>query len=284
MSVGAVGGFGLFYYPPAFLPLILPFGVLDPTLATWAWTGLLLLAFGVGVAILPVSEVGQMVDRPARRPVLAIRLLRQARAGRTAAVPDLCGRDGAGWTTPLGLGSKRGDRDRDQDPARADPGLAVLTGRWRAAVIGVLLLVMLSIAGAAVAGASSWTDFLTLMRQLVDPIGPERNMSPGAVLFRLGVSTRTSPARCSSSASWSSWCVVVVAAFRATAEASYLVAVTASQLLVAGAVGPLCNAAPAARGVPAGRSAVAGPCSFRCATSTLLTTVTPPIVYPIASS
>ena len=28
----AIGGFGLFYYPPTALPLILPFGALNPTL------------------------------------------------------------------------------------------------------------------------------------------------------------------------------------------------------------------------------------------------------------
>ena len=49
------GGFGLFYYPPTFVPLVLPFGLLAATTAVWAWTVLLLGAFLIGVAVMPVS-------------------------------------------------------------------------------------------------------------------------------------------------------------------------------------------------------------------------------------
>ena len=38
-SFEAAGGFGLFYYPPTFIPLVLPFGLLPPDVATWAWDG-----------------------------------------------------------------------------------------------------------------------------------------------------------------------------------------------------------------------------------------------------
>ena len=38
MSFASAGGFGLFYYPPTFAPLILPFGLLAETTAVWAWT------------------------------------------------------------------------------------------------------------------------------------------------------------------------------------------------------------------------------------------------------
>ena len=55
-SFQATGGFGLFYYPPAFLPLILPFGLLGATAATWTWIALLIGSFVVGIAILPVSR------------------------------------------------------------------------------------------------------------------------------------------------------------------------------------------------------------------------------------
>ena len=37
MSFTETGGFGLFYYPPTFAPLVLPFGLLSAT-ATWVWT------------------------------------------------------------------------------------------------------------------------------------------------------------------------------------------------------------------------------------------------------
>ncbi len=37
MSYSQTGGFGLFYYPPTFAPLLLPFGLLSASTATWAW-------------------------------------------------------------------------------------------------------------------------------------------------------------------------------------------------------------------------------------------------------
>ena len=55
-SFEAAGGFGLFYYPPTFIPLVMPFGLLSAAAATWTWIALLLVAFGVGVAAMPVSS------------------------------------------------------------------------------------------------------------------------------------------------------------------------------------------------------------------------------------
>ena len=55
-SFEAAGGFGLFYYPPTFIPLVLAFGLLPPGVATWAWTAGLLAAFAAGVAVLPVAR------------------------------------------------------------------------------------------------------------------------------------------------------------------------------------------------------------------------------------
>ena len=43
-SYTAAGGFGLFYYPPTFIPLVLPFALLPETLAVWAWTAILVAA------------------------------------------------------------------------------------------------------------------------------------------------------------------------------------------------------------------------------------------------
>jgi hypothetical protein len=56
MSFASAGGFGLFYYPPTFAPLILAVGLLAETTAVWAWTALLVLSFAVGTALLPVSR------------------------------------------------------------------------------------------------------------------------------------------------------------------------------------------------------------------------------------
>ena len=52
-SYVVAGPFGLFFYPPTVLPLAIPFGMLPVTPATWAWNGMLLAAFGAGVAAMP---------------------------------------------------------------------------------------------------------------------------------------------------------------------------------------------------------------------------------------
>ena len=279
MSVGAVGGFGLFYYPPAFLPVILPFGVLDPTLATWAWTGLLLLAFGVGVAILPVP--GSVKWWIVLLAGLSWPFAYSVKLGQVG--PLLFLTFAAGWRwmdRPLVLGASTAIGTAIKIQPALLLGWSILTGRWRAAVFGVLFLVMLSIAGAAVAGVSSWTDFVSLMRQLADPIVADRNMSPGAVLYRLGVSTNVA-----SAVQLANVVVVVVlvviAAWRATAEASFLVAVTASQLLapILWEHYAMLLLLPVAYLLSIGwRWAIVIP----LASATLLTTVTPPFAYPIA--
>ena len=55
-SFQGAGGFGLFYYPPTFIPFILPFGLLSAGTATWIWIGVLVAAFAIGTALMPVSS------------------------------------------------------------------------------------------------------------------------------------------------------------------------------------------------------------------------------------
>ena len=50
------GAGGLFFYPPTFIPLVLPFGLLGVDVATWTWTGLMLAAFAGAVVAMPVTS------------------------------------------------------------------------------------------------------------------------------------------------------------------------------------------------------------------------------------
>ena len=43
-SFDYTGAFGLFYYPPPFVLFAAPLALLDPMLATWIWTGALVVA------------------------------------------------------------------------------------------------------------------------------------------------------------------------------------------------------------------------------------------------
>jgi alpha-1,2-mannosyltransferase len=158
-------------------------------------------------------------------------------------------------------------------------GWAVLTGRWRAVVLAGLFLMMLAIGTAIFTSPSAWTDFVGLLRQLDDPITNQRNMSPGAVLLRLGASPDVaSLVQLVNLAAVIGF--VVLASFRAEPVASYLVAVVASQL-----VSPILwehyavvLLLPVAYLLSIGwRWAVLVP----LATTVALVTLTPPIVYPI---
>ena len=88
----ASGGFGLFYYPPTFVPLILPFGLLSATTAVWAWTALLIGAFLVGVVVMPVSTTVSWWIVLLAGLSWPFTYARQARPGGAAAVPVLRGR------------------------------------------------------------------------------------------------------------------------------------------------------------------------------------------------
>jgi alpha-1,2-mannosyltransferase len=278
MGFEAIKGWGLFYYPPLFLPLILPFGLLDPTVATWLWTAIILVAFFIGVAILPVSRTIRWVI--VLLAALSWPFVYAIKLGQVGPLLFLTFAIGWRWLDDparLGLSAAVGTAIKMQ------PALilawALLTRRWTAVVIGIVALVVLAVVATLIAGLASWGDFLTLMRQVVEPIRTERNMTPGAVLFRLGVDPDVA-GLVQIVSTVVVLAVVVVAASRATAEASYLVAVTASQLLspVLWDHYAMLLLLPVAYLLAAGqRWAVLIP----LATSTLLINVTPPIVYPI---
>ena len=278
MSFTATGGFGLFYYPPTFAPLIVPLGLLSAAAATWTWIALSIAVFLAGVALLPVSRsVRWWLILLAGLSFPFVYAVKLGQVG-----PILFGLFALGWRSldepvRLGLSGALGAAIKLQ------PGLvlvwALLTRRFDAVVIGTAVLVVLAGAAMAMAGVGAWADFLTLLRTVSDPIATEHNFTPGAVAFQLGVPVAT--------ASWiqfASTAGVVVAllvAVRAcSSEASYLVAVVASQL-----VSPILwdhyamlLLLPVAYLLAAGRWwALAIP----LVTAWPLVDVTPPIVYPI---
>ena len=278
MGFEAIKGWGLFYYPPVFLPFILPFGLLDPTVATWLWTSIILGAFVVGVAILPVSTTVRwaviLLASLSWPFVYAIKL------GQVGPLLFLTFAIGWRWIDDparLGLSAAVGTAIKIQ------PALlflwAILTRRWRAGAVGLAALVVLAVVATLIAGVTSWNDFLRLMRQVVEPIKTERNMTPGAVLFQLGLDPVTAGV-IQVLSTVVVLGVVVIAAMRTTAEASYLVAVTASQLLspVLWDHYAMLLLLPVAYLLMAGHRWAA---LIPLATATMLINVTPPIVYPI---
>ena len=229
MSFQQTGGFGLFYYPPTFAPLVLVFGWLTPEVAVRAWTAVLVGASLVAVAILPVS-------RTVRWWILLLMGLSfpygyAVKLGQVGPLLLLTMAVGWRWLDePIRLGASAALGAA----IKLQPGLilvwALLTRRFRAVVVGAVVLVVLGAAATLLAGASSWTDFLTLARTVSDPITTPHNFTPGAIGYQLGLSSGT--ATVLQVASTIAAVVALLAAIRwSVSEASYLAAVIVSQLV-----------------------------------------------------
>ena len=185
MGFEAIKGWGLFYYPPLFLPFILPLGLLDPTFATWLWIAVILAAFFIGVAILPVSRTIKWLI--VLLAGLSWPFVYAVKLGQVGPLLFLTFAIGWRWMdnpARLGLSAAVGTAIKMQ------PALilvwAVLTRRWRAAVIGVVALVVLSVVATLIAGFASWGDFLTLMRQVVDPVADGAQHDAGGSAVQVG--------------------------------------------------------------------------------------------------
>jgi hypothetical protein len=229
LSYTMSGPFGLFYYPPTFLALALPFALLPVGAATWVWIAAMLAAFVAGIRVMPVA---------ARTRWLVVML-----AGLSW--PFVYGLK-LGQVGPLlflafAVGWRALDRPRVLGVAGAigaaikiQPGLvlawAVATRRWGAVLAGAATLLALAAAVTALTGFGAWVDFVTIIGRVNDPITTPHNFTPGAVAYQLGLARDAAAA-----VQWVSTALVVVAivwaAFRRPAVASYLALVVASQLL-----------------------------------------------------
>jgi hypothetical protein len=229
LSYLQAGGFGLFYYPPPFAVLLLPLGLLDATVATWAWTALLLGAFGLGVALMPVSSTVRWAT--VLLAGLSWPFLYALKLGQIGPILFLLFAAGWRWLDyPVRLGTTAGLGAI----LKIQPGLvlvwALLTGRLRAVFAGGILIAVAALVAAVITGPGSWVDYAVLLRAVSDPISTPHNFTPGAVAWQLGAPMAVA-ATVQIGATLLVLAAVVVAARRASAEASYLVVVVASQLL-----------------------------------------------------
>ena len=229
MSFTVAGGFGLFFYPPTFAPMILPFAYLSEQVAIWAWIVLSVIAFLIGVAVLPVSRsVRWWIVLLAGLSFPFVFAIKLGQVGPILFLAFAVGWRGIDDPVRLGTSAAVGAAIKLQ------PGLvlvwALLTRRFRAVVVGAAVLLALAVTATVLAGPSAWSEFFVLLRTVSDPIATERNVTPGAVAFQLGASASVAAVIQLVNT------IAVVAAFLAAIrwagdEASYLVAVIASQLI-----------------------------------------------------
>jgi hypothetical protein len=208
LSFSAPGPNGLFDYPTPFILAVLPFAAFLPAgVAAIAWIAMLNLCFVVGVVVLPVRRATRwtiLLLAGISWPYLyAIKLgqlgpllfLLYAIAWRWAdrpwAVAVACAVGTAAKLQPILLF-----------------GWAFVTRRYRAFALGVAILVVGGVAAAAIAGAGSLTDWLTLISRVSGHALTAPGVdSVGAIAYRAGASTEVA-----SVIQWSSAVVVGVVA------------------------------------------------------------------------
>jgi hypothetical protein len=228
-SFDYTGAFGLFYYPPPFVLLAAPLSFLEPALAAWIFTAILLLTFALAVAILPVSPtirwVVLLLGGLSWPLVYAIKL------GQVGPILLLTFAIGWRWMDRpwrFGVATAVGTAIKIQ-PALLF-GWALLTGRRRAVVVGLAVLAVLALAATLVAGPSSWVDQATLLARVSKPIDTPHNLTPGRLALEAGAGPALAWAVQVSH--WALVAVVVVwATLRCAPVASYLAVVIASQMI-----------------------------------------------------
>jgi hypothetical protein len=278
-SAGATGGFGLFFYPPPFALLILPIALLPPEVAVWTWTLLLVAASVAGIALLPVSARTRWIVL--LLAALSWPLVYAIKLGQVGPMLLLVFAVGWRWMDrpwPLGIASGIGTVIKLQ-PALLI-GWAAVTGRRRAALIGAAVVAVLSIVATVIAGPQAWLDEASLLARVSRPIETPNGYGLGRLAFEAGV-----PVAAATLIHWANLAlvlaVVALAVWRASAVASFLAVVIASQF-----VSPvlwdhyaLVLLLPVAWLIGRGHWwAVLIP----LATSTLLIGVNPPVTYPLA--
>jgi alpha-1,2-mannosyltransferase len=229
-SVQQTGGFGLFYYPPPFVLAILPLAPLDPTIATWTWVGLSLAAFLGGVAFMPVARTVRWLT--ILLAGLSWPLAYAFKLGQVGPLLFLLFAVGWRWLDqPRALGGSAAAGAI----VKIQPGLvlawALITRRWGAVAIGAIVLVVAAAVATLITGGMTvWSDYVAVLRNVSDPISTPHNFTPGAVAYQLGLPTGPA-ATIQLLSSIVAVGLLVLTAVRGSNAASYLVAVTASQLL-----------------------------------------------------
>ncbi|GAC1663653.1 MAG: hypothetical protein NVS9B8_03030 [Candidatus Limnocylindrales bacterium] len=228
-AVDVAGGFAIYLYPPPFALAIVPFAVLGGQAAVWLWTGLLVAAFIAGVAVMPVS-------RPVRWLIVLLAaldwpFLYSIKLGQVGPILFLLFAVGWRWLDRprrLGLSIGLGTLVKLQ-PALLI-GWAASTGRWRAAAIAVAVVLVGAVAATVVSGTQPWFDYPALLGRVSSPLTTPHNFTPGAIAYQGGLSVQVSGA-IQLAATLLALVAVIVAARTTAADASYLVAVVASQLI-----------------------------------------------------
>jgi len=223
------GAFGLFFYPPTFLPLVLPFGLMPEPVAVQGWIGTMLFAFALAVLAMPVAwRTRWLIVLLAG---LSWPFVYNIKLGQVGPLLLLCFAVAwrfldRPWVFGIAAGLGAG--------IKVQPGIllvwALLRRRWTAVLAGMLTLAAMAGLALLITSPGAWSEFLSLLTRVSDPIATPQNATPGAVAWQLGASRDVALAI----QAVSTVVVVIVflvAAIWLPAEASFMVAVVTTQLV-----------------------------------------------------
>jgi hypothetical protein len=184
-SVNVAGGFAIYLYPPPFVLLALPFGLLPASIGPAVWIGAMAAAFAVGVALLPVQ-------RDVRWAIVLLGglswpLAYSLKLGQVGPLLFLLFAAGWRWLDRpgrLGTAIALGTIVKVQPAILL--GWAALNRRWRAVGIALLVLVVAAIGATLLTGLATWNDYVELLRRVSAPVTTAHNFTPGAIAFQLG--------------------------------------------------------------------------------------------------
>jgi hypothetical protein len=228
-AVDVAGGFAIFLYPPPFAVLMIPFSWLPASVGPTVWTVVLAGAFALGCGLLPV--------RPSVRWTVLLLAgvcwpyLYSVKLGQVGPLLFLAFAAGWRWRDrpgPLGVAIAFGTIVKVQ-PALLF-GWAVVTRRYRAAVIGIGVLIAAAVATTIVTGLGTWSDYVAILGRVSAPVTTPHNFTLGALLYGAGVELGVATA-----VQWLGVVLTVVvvlyAWWRADPVTSYVTTVVGSQLV-----------------------------------------------------
>lgn len=228
LTIGSTGSCNLYYYPPPFVALALPFAFLSQTAGTLAWIAFLVACYVGACLVMPVSRETKLaifllgaVSWPfifgvRIGQVGPILLVLFAIAWRRLDRPVLSG-------TAIGLGIL----------VKLQPavllGWFVVRRMWSGLAGAVVTVIGVSLV-TALLGLGGWGDMFSVLRNLESAVDQPANLSIGAMAYQHGV-TLSSANVLQAIGTFLLLALVVVWGLRGSAEAGFLVAVLASQVV-----------------------------------------------------
>lgn len=228
VSATSFGPAALYFYPPPFAFFAIPFALLGD-LGRWVWTGGLIAASAAAVALAPVSRRTRLLL--VLLAALSWPLNYAIKLGQVGPVLLLLFVIGWRWIDrplPLGLSIGLGTIIKIQ-PALLI-GWAVVTGRRRAAAIGLLLLVALGAAFTLFAGTQPWFDWLAVLGRVTRPAIADYDTGFGRQAVIAGASLELGTAVHYLNAAAVA-AVTLLTVFRGSPIAGYMAVVVATQFV-----------------------------------------------------